>query len=126
HGFSAAFPGVILRVTEVPATAYSGLRERKHDLILEWYVPPYSSEILGTDVKVEFLFDDHLVIVAGPQSHWARRRKIDLADLAGERWILGPRETANYVDTMEAFRARGLAAPTVAVESLSVPLRSYL
>jgi DNA-binding transcriptional LysR family regulator len=124
HGFSTVFPGVILRIAEV--TAYSGLHERKHDLILEWCVPPYSSEIVGSDVKVEFLFDDHLVVVAGPQSPWARRRKIDLADLAGERWILGPPNTANCVDVIDAFRTRGLDAPNIALESLSVPLRTYL
>jgi DNA-binding transcriptional LysR family regulator len=77
-------------------------------------------------VKVEFLFEDDVVVVAGPQSRWASRRKIDLAELAAERWILGAPHTANYVDVTQAFRARGLAMPNVALESLSVPLRAYL
>jgi DNA-binding transcriptional LysR family regulator len=126
HGFSEAFPGVVLRVADVTVTAYSGLSERMHDLLLQWYVPPFTSDILGSDVKVEFLFDDHLVVVAGLQSRWARRRKIDLAELVGERWILGSPNTASYAVTTEAFRARGLAVPKVALESLSVPLRTYL
>src|SRR5262245_29422920 len=57
HGFSEAFPGVVLRIADVPAGTYSGLLERTYDLLLEWSVPP-SSEILGDDVNVEALFDD--------------------------------------------------------------------
>jgi DNA-binding transcriptional LysR family regulator len=128
HRFAEAFSGVVLRVADVPAAAWehSGLPERKHDLLLHWSVTPFSSDMLGSDVKVEILFEDHLVVVAGPQTQWARRRKIDLADLVGERWILGPPNTANYADVTEAFRARGLAVPKVSIESLSAPLRTYL
>jgi len=128
HRFSEAFPGVVLRIEHVPAAVWehAGLRERKHDLLLEWSVPPFSSDFLGSDVRVECLFDDHLVVVAGPQSRWARRRKIDLAELVSERWILGAPSTSNYADIAEAFRARGLPMPKVALETLSVPLRTYL
>jgi DNA-binding transcriptional LysR family regulator len=124
HGFSKTHPGVVLRVADV-TTSYSGLHERSHDLLLHWCVPPYS-DVLGSDVNVECLFDDHLVVVAAPQSKWAHRRKIDLAELAGERWILGPPHTANCADLTEAFRACGFALPKVAVETVSVSLRTYL
>ncbi len=77
-------------------------------------------------MNVEYLFEDHFVIVAGPRSQWARRRKIDLAELQGERWILGAPNNANYAYIAEAFRARGLALPKIAVETLSVPLRTHL
>jgi DNA-binding transcriptional LysR family regulator len=126
QGFSEAVPGVVLRIADVTITASSGLRERMHDLLLEWYVPPFTSDILGSDVKAEFLFDDHLVVVAGPKTQWARRRKIELAELVGERWILGPPNTASYADTTAVFRARRISVPKVALESLSVPLRTYL
>jgi len=126
--FVETFSGVVLRITDVAAAAWehSGLGERKYDLLLHWCVAPFSSDMLGNEVNVEVLFEDQLVVVAGPRTRWARRRKIDLAELVGERWILGPPHTASYVDTTEAFRARGLAAPKVALESLSVPLRSHL
>jgi DNA-binding transcriptional LysR family regulator len=117
---------VVLRVADVPFANYSGLGERKYDLMLEWFVAPYTSELLGGDVKVEFLFEDDVVVVAGQQTRWARRRKIDLAELTAERWILGAPDTANYKDVTQAFRARGLAVPNIALESLSVPLRAYL
>jgi DNA-binding transcriptional LysR family regulator len=123
--FSETYPKVVLRVSEVPVASYSGLRERKHDLHLEWCVPPFSRDDVGNDVNVEFLFDDHSVVVAGLQSRWARRRKIDLAELHAEPWILGPPSTANYAHIAEAFRARGLAVPKVALETHSVPLRAH-
>src|SRR5262249_51508411 len=119
-----AFPDVVLRIAEVPPATYSGLRERTHDLLLEWCVSPFSHD---NDIKVELLFNDALVVVAGPHTRWARRRKIDLAELVDERWILGAPNTANYVDIVEAFATRGLAAPKVALEGLlALPLRIYL
>jgi DNA-binding transcriptional LysR family regulator len=125
--FSKAYPNVVLRVSEVPTSAiYSVLRERTHDLHLEWCVPPLTRDDAASDVNVEYLFDDHFVIVAGPRSQWARRRKIDLAELQAERWILGAPNNANYEYVAEAFRARELAMPKIAVETLSVPLRTHL
>jgi DNA-binding transcriptional LysR family regulator len=125
--FSEAYPKVVLRLSEVPTSAISSvLRERTHDLHLEWCVPPFTRDDVENDVNVEYLFDDHFVIVAGLRSQWARRRKIDLAELHAEPWILGAPNNANYEYIAEAFRARGLAMPSIAVETLSVPLRSHL
>lgn len=127
QNFSDAYPKVVLRISEVTRSAiYSVLRERTHDLHLEWCVPPFSRDDVANDVNVEYLFDDHFVIVAGPSTRWARRRKIDLAELRVERWMLGPPNTSNYEFIAGAFRARGLAMPMIAVETLSVPLRTHL
>jgi DNA-binding transcriptional LysR family regulator len=123
--FSVACPKVVLRVSEVPIASYSGLRERLHDVHMEWCVPPFSREDVGNDVNVEFLFDDHLVIVAGLRSPWARRRKIELTELLGEPWILGAPHSANYAHITEAFRAQGLAMPKVALETHSMPVRAH-
>ena len=123
--FSDAYPKVVLRISEVPRSAINSvLRERTHDLHLEWCVPPFDDA--ANDVNIEYLFDDHFVIVAGPNTRWARRRKIDLAELRAERWMLGPPNTSNYEFIAGAFRARELAMPMIAVETLSVPLRTHL
>ena len=125
--FSDAYPKVVLRISEVPRSAIcSVLRERTHDLHMEWCVPPFSRDDAANDVNVEYLFDDHFVIVAGPNTRWARRRKIDLTELQAERWMLGPPNTANYTHIADAFRARGNAMPKVALETVSVPLRIHL
>jgi hypothetical protein len=69
------------------------------------------------------LCDDPLIGVAGADSRWARRRKIDLAELIDEPWLLTEPPGWNYVGVERAFQARGLAMPRVNVMSLSVDHR---
>ena len=74
------------------------------------------------DIAQEVLFEDSLVVVASLKNPWARRRKINLAELHAEPWIIGPSNTANYLHIAEAFRAIDLAMPRVALETHSVSL----
>jgi len=77
-------------------------------------------------LNVEVLFDDELVVAAGTQSRWARRRKIDLAELVNESWILSAPGTWNHTIAAEAFRARGLDLPKISLKTLSIHLRANL
>jgi LysR substrate binding domain len=43
------------------------------------------------DLNIEVLFHDQLVIAAGRRNRWARRSKIDLAELVDEPWVLPSR-----------------------------------
>src|SRR5215510_891275 len=126
--FLQKYPRVVVHVNDVPPPTreMSGLRERKHDLILNRLVAPISRDPLGDDLNVEVLFDDPLVVAAGVHTRWARRRKIDLAELIDEPWILAPVDTWNYACVAEAFHARGLAMPKVRMLTLSVTLRTHL
>jgi DNA-binding transcriptional LysR family regulator len=76
-------------------------------------------------VSVETLFDDPLVIVAAANNKWANRRKIDLAELVNEPWIMQPPHTWNYRQMAEVFGARGLAMPRAGIETLSVPVTTH-
>jgi len=120
--FSADHPGVVLRVDTLPSPAIDnpGLRERKYDLVLGRR--PMKLDHFSEDLKVEILFDDHLVVVAGKHTTWARRRKIDFADLAQQRWILPPKETWTYGFVADAFEARDLRMPKVSFMTFSLPL----
>lgn len=128
HRFFQQYPRVVLHVNDVPPPTRDllGLRERKHDLILNRLVMPLAHDPLEDDLNVEVLFDDPLVVAAGAQTRWARRRKIDLAELVDEPWILAPRGTWNYTCVAEAFYARGLDMPKVSLMTLSVTLRADL
>jgi DNA-binding transcriptional LysR family regulator len=75
---------------------------------------------------VEVLFNDRMVVAAGMQSRWARRRKIHLAELVDEAWILSPPDTTNYRVITGAFRELGLAAPRISLKTLSTHLRANL
>jgi DNA-binding transcriptional LysR family regulator len=85
-----------------------------------------SVEHFGDHLNVEILFDDELVVAAGMHTRWARRRKIDLAELVNERWILTAPDIWNYEVVAEACRGRGLDMPKISMKTLSVHLRTNL
>jgi DNA-binding transcriptional LysR family regulator len=120
--FSAIYPAVVLRVDTVPSPAISdpGLRERKYDLVLGRR--PMQLKDFPDELRTEFLFDDHLIVATGRHTQWARRRRIDLAELADQAWILPPKERWTYEFVEEAFRARGLGMPKVSLMTFSLPL----
>jgi DNA-binding transcriptional LysR family regulator len=90
HRFSQQNPRVVLDVDDIDlAGSAPKLRERAFDLILTRIQGRQSVESDAfNDLNVEILFDDELAVAAGMQTRWARRRKIDLAELADERRIL--------------------------------------
>jgi DNA-binding transcriptional LysR family regulator len=120
--FAAKYPGVALRVDTVPSPAINnpGLRDRKYDLVMGRRPMPLAD--LADDLKAEFLFDDRLVVASAMHTRWARRRKIDLAELIGERWMLPPPGNWTYACVAEAFKARALDMPRVSLMTFSLPL----
>jgi DNA-binding transcriptional LysR family regulator len=65
-------------------------------------------------------------VVAGTQNPWARRRRIELAELANELWTLPPPESPLGSVFMQAFRARGLDYPRATVLTLPADVRISL
>ena len=98
------------------------LMERDLDLLIAWKRTPDSDE----RSNFELLYDDSYVVVAGTQSPWARRRRIELAELVGETWTLPPTATVLGAAVMEAFRARGLDCPRATVLVLPEAVRVKL
>jgi DNA-binding transcriptional LysR family regulator len=98
------------------------LTERKVDLLVARRFGPVADERLD----FEFLFDDPSVVVAGAGSPWVRRRRIELADLMGEPWVLPPPESQIASAAKEAFLARGLDYPRTAVTTDSPHVRMTL
>jgi DNA-binding transcriptional LysR family regulator len=123
--FSNDYPQVTLHVDDVPSPAQqlAELRNRKYDFVLARIVRPLTEE---EDVCVETLFHDHVVIASDARNNLARRRKIDLADLADEPWILTRSDSWAYSRLAEAFEQRGLKMPKGSLLTLSVPLRTHL
>jgi DNA-binding transcriptional LysR family regulator len=112
-------PGVVVHVTTVqPATLeFRELRERKVDLLLGRMISP---SLVDDDIDVEILFEDRLFVVAGARNRWTRHQKIELAELANERWILLPENNALSSLFAQAFRARGLDPPRATVTGISI------
>jgi DNA-binding transcriptional LysR family regulator len=126
EGFSQAHPRVILRVhAMVGPQALLAVRDRTLDMAV-LRSRGVEDERLMDDFNVEVLFHDELVVAAGRQTKWAKRRKIDLPELAGERWILMQPDTWNYTQLAAAFKARGLEMPKIGLETQSTLLRMNL
>src|SRR5262249_53273962 len=66
------------------------------------------------------------VTVAGMRSKWARRRKVALADLLDERWVLAPSDSIPGMEIAAVFRASGVEPPVAHVVSFSIPLHQHL
>jgi DNA-binding transcriptional LysR family regulator len=113
-----------VRPLVTPTLELSELRDRSLDLVVARLMQAPAGE--DDDLNVELLFEDHLVVAAGIQSKWARRRRIDLAELADQPWILTPSDTWNSAILAEAFRMRGLDLPKPCLVTFSVPLRAKL
>src|SRR5262249_2473604 len=75
ESFVEKYPHAVLHFDEATAAAatrnFRELRERQYDFILERWLPSAQDRSADDDIQTEFLFDDQLVIVAGPKSHWA-------------------------------------------------------
>ena len=125
RAFCLEHPGIALRIDHLPAPTgkLPELHARKLDAALTRVAVPHQ---LGDDLDVEVLFDDPAVVAAGANSRWARRRKIELADLVDVAWVGTPRETPPTMLLEQAFREQGLPAPRMQVMTFSVHLRAHL
>jgi DNA-binding transcriptional LysR family regulator len=109
-------------VTGYVETLHRELSQRNVDLLVARRFGPVAEERLG----FEFLFDDSLVVAAGAQSPWARRRKVEFAELLKESWVLPPAGSEIASIAMEAFRANGVDYPRTTVVTDSPHARMSL
>jgi len=117
------YPRIKFQVTDSDAVTLCGmLRERKLDFVVGRVPGP----IFGDDLVSEFLLDDGMHVVAGASSPWSRRRRIELAELCGEPWLMPDSDNIAMALISEGFRAAGLTPPTPQVVSNSVTLRVRL
>lgn len=109
-------------VTGYIEALHRDLSERKVDLLFVRSAGPIADERL----HFEFLFEDSYVVTAGTKNRWARRRNIQLSDLAEERWVLPPRESVIGSILTQAFRASGFEYPRATVITDSPHMRVSL
>lgn len=120
---SRKYPRVSFRVVAGgPPVLFRQLRERNVDLVIWRMLEPARDETIDSEV----LFEDRQVVVAATNNPWARRRRIELAELANEIWTLPEPEHPIGAALVEAFRANGVEAPTATVSTSSGNLRDTL
>ncbi|HWE76612.1 MAG TPA: LysR family transcriptional regulator [Stellaceae bacterium] len=121
---SRKYPRIVFHVghAHTATTDYRDLRDRSFDLVIARIPSPFNEK----DLDAEILFDEPIFVVAGSNSKWARRRKIALAELIDEPWLLTPPNTLPRSLVEEAFNAHGLAVPTPSAISYTYHLRNSL
>jgi DNA-binding transcriptional LysR family regulator len=87
---------------------FHSLRERKCELVIGRL---WDATVDAPEFDAEALFHERLFVVAGPDSQWARRRKISLTQLLDAPWIVAPVEMEPGAPMAEAFRAIGVEGP---------------
>jgi DNA-binding transcriptional LysR family regulator len=111
-----------MELCTTPAQQFHVLRERKCDLV----VARIWTQTVEPDMDVEILFDDQVFVVAGRRNKWLARRKIALAELIGEHWLLAPIDNSPGSPVFEIFHALGLEVPRARVLSYSLNVRTSL
>ena len=99
------------------------LRGRRIDVVFGQRSDPV---LHGDDLDLTTIYRDRLRVVAGLDNPWARRRRIPLADLVGERWCLPPAAHPVRSLVVEAFRRSGLRQPENVVTAVSAPFAGGL
>lgn len=97
-------------VTAYREALHRELIERNVDLLITRKSGPIDERL-----DYEFLFDDSYSVVVGAQNPWARRRNVELGELAGEPWVLPPADSVIGLIAMRAFRACRLDYPRTTV-----------
>jgi DNA-binding transcriptional LysR family regulator len=120
---SSEFPDIVTRISQASAEplAYPELRDREVDVVLARITKAFKHPELDAEV----LFDDPGCVAVGTSSPWASRRKVELADLANEKWTLTSDKAIQEL-IVGAFRARGLEPPKERVTASSMLLRARL
>jgi DNA-binding transcriptional LysR family regulator len=120
---TSQYPLISFQVVQAnPATLLHHLDERNVEIV----VARVSDGMLEEHMNADFLFEDAVVVVAGAQSRWARRRQIALADLVNERWVLYPPGSPLGLMVVKAFHDSGLEPPRASVATLSLSMRTSL
>jgi DNA-binding transcriptional LysR family regulator len=101
---SRQYPRVVFHVEPGGTLAlYEALRERRLELGFARQLELAPEE----DIDHEALYAEPLVVVAGMENPWTRRRKIKLAELVNEPWTWPASGTAFHTLVVEAFRRAG-------------------
>jgi DNA-binding transcriptional LysR family regulator len=93
--FEAAHPDVDVELEQLePAPVLRRLRAGELDIAVVWEAPGEPSLSDEHEFARMFLADDPYRVVLPPRHRLARRREVDLADLAGDRFIAPPTDVS--------------------------------
>lgn len=86
---------------------------------IELFVANSLYSLSKEDFDAEILYDDPLIVVADAQHALVRRRRVELADLINEAWVLPPNDTIGGAYIRNALQRNGLALTNTVVSAYS-------
>ena len=99
-----------------------GLGERNVDLVIGRRFGRLADEQLD----FHSLYDNPYVVMAGAKNPWVHKRKVSLAELMAEPWVLPPPDSSVGSFLAEAFQVQGLDFPPTAVVAYAYEIRVSL
>jgi DNA-binding transcriptional LysR family regulator len=125
--FSLQYPRIEVHTDLIDhSEVFLALRERRYDCVLMTMYTGYQDKVAVDDLTVEILYDDAQTVTAWAQSKWARRHKIDLAELIDEPWVMAGPTAWGRSFTDKAFETAGLSPPNPRIATSSIVLRARL
>lgn len=120
--FLKSHPHVTLDVvaSDTVAGNFRELREREVEFLIGRIRMPFIDDELISEV----LADEGLVIAAGKQNPLHRKKRIALADLVHEPWLLPPEQSLPGAMARDFFRRLGLDPPRPRIITMSLHLNS--
>lgn len=122
--FAERFPRARLEVVfaATPRSQFDELRNRNVELLLG----PIPSPFPDIDLHVEHLFMEQFVVVAGKDSPLSHKRRLQLKDLQGQRWVLPPPDSLPGELVAAIFKANNMPVPQAPMVNLSIHLTAAL
>lgn len=115
--FKSRHPTITVLLREgTTASLLPALRQGELDLV----VGRVAADVSGEGLKFEAFYSEPMCIVSRVEHRLAKRRRLAIADLSREKWILPPPEAAYRSRINGAFRRANLEPPKWVVESTSI------
>jgi len=103
------------------APLFQALERRALDLVITRI-----AQRIGDEQNAEILFHDEIVVATSADNPLTRKRRLALANLMNERWVLSPHDSFFGALAADAFRAAGLEPPQPSVTTSSAAVRDGL
>jgi DNA-binding transcriptional LysR family regulator len=106
------YPRMVFHVVTGDANSLlCGLDERDLDLLILRRIGAFAEDRLSYEV----LYDNPYFVAAGAKNPWTRRRRVELAELIDELWVLPPAGTRFGSLVRDIFDTKGLPCPRASV-----------
>jgi DNA-binding transcriptional LysR family regulator len=113
---SPRYPRVVFQLIRVDQAApFRELESRQVDFVIVDLINSFSQ----AHMDAEILYAETAIVAVGLQSPWTRRRRVRLAELVDEPWLLPAHGSFVSSIIAEAFRSSGLNPPQPVVVASS-------